>query len=278
MRNEEPQSVDVATRPTGSNTIRLQDILAESRWTHCEDPFPHILVKQVFIRSVYEQLSAAFQEIFPEDSKESLDRPHVVSRTSTFDTYLVPFRPSLSGPLSLFLSKPWVDLLAKVTQVNATRDVNGAFHYHAPGSENGFVHKDFSSCWFVNNPRSDGINVADNELCDYRTGETIVDGVVATERVRAVAMLFYLNNSLWFPGDGGETGLYRTAHDRVDRPAKAIPPINNSMLIFECSPHSYHSFIKNRWNVRSSVIMWLHRTKEDTVKRWGENSIVYVKA
>jgi hypothetical protein len=189
----------------------------------------------------------------------------------------MPFKSAMPGPLSMFISRAWVDLLAKVTGVNATLDVNGAFHHHATGSRNGFVHQDFSSCWFVDNPRPDGVNVADSNLCNYRTGETHASGFTASERVRAVAMLYYLNNPPWTVGDGGETGLYRTVRDPVDQPAVVIPPVNNSMLIFECSPFSFHSFIKNRKNERSSVVMWLHRTKEATVAKWGGDSIVYVK-
>jgi hypothetical protein len=255
----------------------LAGYLANSTWSVREEPFSHILVERVFIDPIYDQLLAAFRETYPRNNSGGPEAARLVFHKNNFDAYLMPFRPSLSGPLSLFVSKAWVDLLSKVTGVKATRDVNGALHCHPKGSRDGFIHKDFSSCWFVDRPRPDGINVADNTICNYRTGETSISGAVTQERVRAVAMIFYINNPPWSPGDGGETGLYRTDRDPIHQPAAAIPPVNNTMLIFECSPHSRHSFISNLRNPRSNIVMWLHRTKLDTVARWGEDSIVYVK-
>lgn len=280
MQTEEgslDRSVSSSARHAGIKGDPLADLLADSKWSHGKDPFPHIRVEQVFIDSVYSRLLAAFRETYSRSDASRPEAGRLVYHKGHFDAFLMQFKPSLSGPLSLFVSKAWVDLLSKVTGVSSTRDVNGALHCHPTGSKDGFIHKDFSSCWFVDRPRPDGINVADNEICNYRTGATSIPGAVAQERVRAVAMIYYINNPPWSPGDGGETGLYRTDHDPIHQPAVAIPPINNTMLIFECSPHSRHSFISNRRNPRSNIVMWLHRTKPDTVASWGEDSILYVK-
>ena len=280
MQTEEVSSdprVRSSAWPAGMKDASLAGLLANSKWSYGNDPFPYILVERVFIDSVYSQILAAFRETYSRSDSGQPKAGRLVFHKGNFDAYLMPFKPSLSGPLSLFVSRAWVDLLSEVTGVSATRDVNGALHCHPIGSKDGFIHKDFSSCWFVDKPRPDGINVADNEICSYRTGETSIVGAVAQERVRAVAMIYYLNNAPWAPGDGGETGLYRTDHDPIHQPAVAIPPINNTMLIFECSPHSRHSFISNLRNPRSNIVMWLHRTKPDTVAKWGEDSIVYVK-
>lgn len=270
-----PSAGGVAAVPARSAGVRLADLLGGSQWTYRTLPFPHIHVRNVFIAEVYDQLARAFRDALARS--KAGNPPRFVHAGKDFDAYVMPLRPSLAGPLALFVSKAWVDLLAKATAVNVTPDLNGALHYHVTNSRNGFIHKDFSSCWFIDNPRPDGINISDNSLCSYRTGETFVDGAVARERVRAVAMLFYLNNAPWTPADGGETGLYCSCDDLVERPAATIPPINNSMLIFECTPYSYHSFITNRRHPRSSVTIWLHRTKEDAVAKWGAESIVYVK-
>ena len=271
----DPGAAAAAARPRRS-PVRLADLLAGSKWSKRGFPFPHIYVQQVFAAPVYDRLSAAFRDLLARSASDRRHDSGLVYFGDTFDGYLMPFRPAFTGPLSLFISKAWVDLLAKATGVEATYDVNGALHHHTTGSRDGFIHKDFSSCWFIDNPRPDGVNVSDNNLCNYRTGKTSVAGATPQERVRAVAMLFYLDNARWSPGDGGETGLYRTGGDPIDEPAIAIPPVNNSMLIFECSPYSYHSFRSNRRNPRSSVALWLHRTKVDAVARWGAELIVYV--
>jgi hypothetical protein len=285
MRNDEARGICSNATPPSDVVVgapvrtgpQLARILAGSRWAYRRAPFAHIYVENVFVAPVYNQLSRAFRELATRTAHDQAANSRLSYFGGNFDGYLMPFRPALGGPLSFFVCKAWVNLLASATGVKTTCDVNGALHHHTKGAKNGFVHKDFSSCWFIDNPRPDGINVTDNSLCNYRTGETSVPGVSARERVRAVAMIFYLNNAPWSEGDGGETGLYVAANDPVDRPAARIPPLNNSMLLFECSPHSYHSFISNRRNPRSSVAIWLHRTREDAVAKWGGESIVYVR-
>ena len=59
----------------------------------------------------------------------------------------------------------------------------------------------------------------------------------------------------------------------MNSPAAAVPPVNNMLLAFECTPNSYHSFISNKVAERNSVIMWLHRSDEMAVNRWGENTL-----
>src|SRR5215469_1198564 len=269
-------TVQISALPPGRRVPSLATLMSNSRWTFTDSPFRHIRVENVFIDAAYRQIVAAFRETLPRKDTDQPDGSRMVYHQGTFGAFLLPFKPSLAGPLSLFISKAWVDLLQKATGVQATLDVNGALHYHPAGGKDGFIHKDFSSCWFVPQPRPDGVNVADNAICNYRTGETSVPGLQSAERIRAVAMLYYLNNAPWSFGDGGGTGLYRCVDDSIHDPAAAVPPINNTMLIFECSPHSNHSFISNR-NPRSSIVMWLHRTKPETIARWGEESILYVK-
>ncbi|WP_433757792.1 2OG-Fe(II) oxygenase family protein [Nocardia sp. CA-135398] len=90
--------------------------------------------------------------------------------------------------------------------------------------------------------------------------------------MRAVAVLFYFGNPDWRPGDGGETGLF--AHIGANPvPALTVPPLNNSLLLFECTPRSWHSFVGDNVAARNSVMMWLHRPKEDVLRRWGGDSI-----
>ena len=93
------------------------------------------------------------------------------------------------------------------------------------------------------------------------------------ETMRAIAILYYLNNPEWSPGDGGQTGLYRAMSDQVDQAVVSVPPINNSLVAFECSPRSFHTFRTNR-QPRNSVVMWLHREKDEALAQWGEDSIV----
>jgi hypothetical protein len=274
----EPPGVDrtIVGPPSGTGP-QLSRMIESSTWTYRSTPFAHIHVKNVFVPVVYDQLQRAFRDIVTISAKDQPAHSRLTYLGDTFDGYIMAFRPDLTGALALFMCKAWVDLLARATGVEVTRDVNGALHVHAVRSKNGFVHKDYSSCWFIDQPRPDGINVSDNNICHYRTGHTPLPYAMPQERVRAVAMIFYLNNAPWSEGDGGETGLYADASDLVDQPTSTIPPLNNSMLVFECTPRSYHSFMSNRVHPRSSIAMWLHRTKEEAIGRWGADSIVYVR-
>ncbi|MDT4982832.1 MAG: hypothetical protein QOF95_322, partial [Pseudonocardiales bacterium] len=93
--------------------------------------------------------------------------------------------------------------------------------------------------------------------------------------IRAVSLLFYVGNPDWVPGDGGETGLFANIDTAARGPRAAVPPVNNSLVMFECTPFSWHAFVSNVSNPRNSVVMWLHRRKDEAVARWGEQSIVY---
>ena len=68
--------------------------------------------------------------------------------------------------------------------------------------------------------------------------------------------------------------LHLAAAARPGPPAPAPPPINNSALFFEFTPPSYPAFIRNGAAPRNSIILWIHRRKDEVVARWGERSII----
>jgi hypothetical protein len=134
------------------------------------------------------------------------------------------------------------------------------------------VHNDLNPGWFIDRPRPDGINSAASTWCDYHHGEPCAAGTTPVCRIRAIAMLYFLNNGPWRPGHGGECGLY--ADRDASQPSAKVGPVDNSILIFECTPWSFHRFLSNTAGPRDSVILWLHRKRELAVNRWGERSIV----
>jgi 2OG-Fe(II) oxygenase superfamily len=233
------------------------------------DPFPHFAATEVFEVGVAAELKRAFTDVLARGTSSGNDRVRFSQNMTYSDAYSWNFPADLNGPLALFYSREWHDLLVCLTGIRASGDVNGALHHHQLGSAQGTVHRDLNIAWFSDQPRSDGINPMDTRRCSYTHGVTAEQGIKRRKVVRAVTMIYYLANRSWSPGDGGETGLYRTAADPVERPAAIAPPVNNSILIFENGPGSYHSFIRNRRHPRNSVILWLHRTVADTVERWG---------
>jgi hypothetical protein len=257
-----------------SGPASLAHVLANRRWQCCTRPYLHFIAHNVFAPSFYAELDAAYGELMDRGLAEEHD-PNRFSRSiKNYDAYSMSFDWDVPEPLRLFLSREWHDMLAQLAGIPATGDVNGGFHHHRRGSRSGQIHNDLNPGWFVDSQYPGAVNLSRNDLCDYSTGEMYGEGYSVHESVRALAVLFYLHNPEWREGDGGETGVYENSSQPVDQPTKAIPPVNNTLFIFECRPDSYHSFIQNRRGPRNSMIMWLHRPKSDVLQRWGSNAIV----
>jgi hypothetical protein len=188
------------------------------------------------------------------------------------DAYSWDLPPSLTGPLSLFLSRAWHDFVADLVDCPSTLDVNVALHYHPPGSASGSVHRDLTVAYFSDQPRRDGVNPMDLTRCAYTTGAARAPGVTCRRVVRAVTVIYYFGNGVWRGGDGGETGLYACADQPVHAPSASVPPRDNSILVFANHEASYHAFMTNRSD-RFSLIYWLHESWEAALAHHPEASI-----
>jgi len=255
------------------STARAPDgVLANRRWWRGDDPFPHVIAPGVLRDDVYAELNTCFAELLQQGLSEQA-RPGWLSRgIRNYDAYAMSFPARLQNAFALFHSRGFHDLIAGTMGLHATKDVNGGVHHHQPGSASGTPHNDLNPGYFIDVPRLDGVNPSDDALCDYCSGRTR-STLPVRETVRGVAALFYLHNGPWQPGDGGETALY-VREGTAFHPVIRVPPIDNSLLLFECRPDSYHGFLQNRRRPRNSIILWLHRSKEEVVARWGEDSIV----
>lgn len=256
------------------NVQTLKDNLANRRWLQSRYPFPHTVATNVFTKPFYAKLEIEFQSILRKTFGPGASRKPPMYKMIGYDTFAMNLRADCKSELRLFLTREWHDLVASVARVDVTGEIDCSLHHHKRGSSNGQVHNDLNPGWFTSERGTDGITVTDQSRCTYCHGTTSSTKLVPVERVRAVAVLFYLNNARWRNGDGGETGLYYSERDQIDQPLVRVPPVNNTMLIFECTPFSYHAFLKNDSRPRNSLIMWLHRPKADVVARWGEGKII----
>lgn len=245
----------VITRPL------VEAMLTAQCWWRRTVPFPHIVAPQVFVPDMYESLAQTFARV--PDTAFTRSMPG-------YDASAVELTRHTPFPFSVFVSRAWHDLLATVVGVPCSGEVVASLHHHEPQSATGFIHNDLNPGWFTDDPKDDGIVVSDHPECAYKTGP--LNGTPAHRSVRAIVMLFYLNNPPWQPGDGGETGLYRSA--TVCCPSATIPPLNNSLVCFPVTPDSYHRFLTNPRSPRNSVILWLHRRYEAAVEHWGEDRLV----
>jgi hypothetical protein len=254
----------------------LAQSLERRSWVLCADPFPHVRAERVFTGPVYRELESAFDAILSGRELPAWPEARFSRNMPGYDASAVDFDIRVGWPFSLFVSRQWHDLFARLFAVSANGCVSGALHHHAIGSRNGFVHNDLNPGWFVDERDDEKeIVIPRGDLCAYRNG-AVSSGTNVTPRetVRAIVIIFYLNNAAWKSGDGGETGLYRTVRDPVGHSVVAVPPLNNSLVAFEITPGSFHAFRKNHVHARNSVIVWLHRDRAEAISRWGDASIV----
>ncbi|MBF6127802.1 2OG-Fe(II) oxygenase [Nocardia brasiliensis] len=245
------------------------DLFAHRRWIRRTQPFPHVYARDVFVPEFYQRLTEEFSRV----RREEADRfGRVAANYSADGLGLAELR---DGPFGVFTSREWHDLVAGVAGVTATGDVEGSVHHHAPGAPYGWPHNDLNPAWFPGDPPGPDEVRLPGDGVDTKTGEH-PPGVTARANVRAVAVLFYFGNPDWQPGDGGETALYDNLAEGETMPnLTLVPPLDNSLILFEVTPRTWHTFAGNNRRERSSVVMWVHRTKEDAVQRWGGDNIVY---
>jgi hypothetical protein len=97
-------------------------------------------------------------------------------------------------------------------------------------------------------------------------------GISVHETIRAIAVLYYLHNPRWHPGDGGETGIYSYHRQPVLGPTKAVPPINNSLLLFECRSNSFISRAVSQEEIPFLQFTTCHSAGSHLFKPIGESS------
>ena len=228
-------------------------------WVQFDHPFKHVIVPRVFPVDVANKIDR--------DVKALVRSPGKLRHFGWYDAYSIGFSVNMPVSLRIFISQVWHDIIAEIMQVPASGHVNGGIHHHQRGSRNGFVHNDFNTAYFdgdtagiVKLPRTDRVS--------YTQGTLLAPDAYARKVVRCTTLIYYTSNFPWRTGDGGETGLYRSPSDDLRNTSRRIPPLNNSMLIFNCTPDSYHSFLANPRYDRNCIVMWLHSLPEDTAKRF----------
>lgn len=243
-------------------------------WFKYTLPFPHFHIKDVFQNQFYSELAIEYEKILQSGLSDIPDRNKLSKNMPNSDAYGWNFPPDIEGVLSFFYSKRWHKILSTLVDFPLTYDVNAALHYHQPFSQNGQIHSDLGLCWFSQQPRADGINPMDLDRCSY-VGESRANKSDSIyKRTRAITMIFFLGNDDISMHNGGETGLYKYNDISVLNPQKKILPLNNSMLIFENSPFSFHSFIGNGYYPRKSIILWLHQDYSLAKQKWGDRNII----
>ncbi|WP_051406751.1 2OG-Fe(II) oxygenase [Nocardia sp. CNY236] len=252
-------------RATAAAPRWFADLFAHRRWVRRSRPFPHVYARDVFVPTFYHRLTAEWERVRRDRSDSAVGGIAGVDR--------VPLSALRDGPLAIFSAREWHDLIAGLGGVEATGDIEGSVCRHGPETPPEPTHNDLAPAWFPGpSPGPGDIRLPDDSV-DTRTGER-APGIDARQSVRAVAVEFYLGNSEWEPGDGGETGLYDHRADATSQSAAIhIPPVNNSLVVFEVTPRSWHAFAGANTKERTCVTLWVHRSRTDAAQRWGGDTI-----
>jgi hypothetical protein len=231
--------------------------LKTRRWWSIDSPFQHFRATEIFDDHFYAELESSASKLIDRGLTKEFDPSRLSASLPNSPAYTWRLPRDVRHPMAIFYSQHWHDLLANLTGIQASGDVLAAVHHHLPGHPDGHVHRDVAEHWFVDPARPGQVNPVNPEYCDHKTGQAPAGTVVHPAR-RAATMIFYLSNERWTIGDGGETGLYLSGRDQVNRPAVQIPPTNNSMVVFANGPHAFHAQLATRRIARTSVVLWLY--------------------
>jgi hypothetical protein len=239
--------------------VDLSLVLKNRRWVLRRRPFNHITARHVFVDEVYQQLAQVFDDYVGPAPRVVYNSKHdFLSAPISF-----PVDPRLSPLFSVDLLKVFADTFG----VPTLNFVTGGVHRHDPDSRHGFPHNDIQPEILEETYAGPGLlgEVAEQGFGDHVLG-------ASGQSVRAVAIIFFVNNEPWQRGDGGGTGLYEHWSQSTADPFTQVPPYSNSIFAFECTPYSYHSFISNK-KQRNSFIFFLYRSLENYLAQWGEDGL-----
>lgn len=222
-------------------------------------PFPHIVIPNCFTPDYYAELCEAYARVqlrgFSETSDYRVDQFHRFD--INYDGYTYSPEPSIdaANALRVFFSAEWNRLFSRLFNQMLNLETKLVFHYHPAGNRSGHVHHDH----IARAPAE--ATLLSNGVTAFSPSSSISSSYLGPdyqpkpdESLQAISIIYYLHNDSWIPGDGGETGIY--GHDGRTL-VKKIAPLNNTLLAFKTSPHSFHRFLSNE-KKRSSFVQFFH--------------------
>jgi hypothetical protein len=245
------------------------DGFVETTWWECQRPFQHYRAFDVLRPADYTNAAEAFRALLSGSPSIESHRPGFSRGNSKYDAQILAMDLALSQSFRPLLDTPWLESIAALLQLPFHLVVDAALHSSPANSRTGWIHTDFCAVWIDESRQETGLRFPDRRMCEYFSGVQTHRDAQPVKYARAATLIYYLCNDGWVTGAGGETALYSASSDACLAEEYLISPINNSLLLFECTPHSYHRFVSNPGMRRNSVICWLHTPFECTMARWG---------
>ncbi len=236
-------------------------------------PFPHVNIRNFFKRDFYLSLCHEFETTLQKGVLEA-DEPKDLQRFQKFhygfDASHWQLPPNIGAPINLLYQPVWIEFFSKLFGVPLTKNVSITFHSQVFGSKPFSAHNDYC---YVGMPKSkpgdDNVKQLFYDAPYFISGPQEAKDLNLDLQMRSVIGIFYLDNPDYVEGNGGETGLYESYEGYLqNNPVKLIPPISNSMLIFETTPDSFHTYVPNKAKYRNTLLFWLHSDADLKMKRF----------
>lgn len=253
------------------------DIVETGEWWEVRQPFHHFRATNVFNADVYSSLSKNFLDLL-DQSAGSEYGTHRFTRSrmadlptpsAYYDQLTIGVDEEIAKKFSPIFSESSIKSLCDLLSQPFLPRIGGEMHSNLQGCRTGYIHNDYSAAWFDESTSSPELMFPCHSRCEYYTGKPKVTSAVPREYPRSATLIYYLANDGWTQGDGGETALYNFPWETPETHVSLVPPINNSLVVFRCSPHSYHRFLANPGRVRNSIVLRLHTTTEFARSAWG---------
>jgi len=245
-----------------------------------EEPFPHKYLTDFLKPDFYSDICSLFDEILARGivyAHDPFDKNRFKRFTYGYDAAYWQVPPDVGYPLNEFYSPQWIAYFSHLFGVNLTADISLTLHHQSQDSKPFTAHNDYC---LIGMPKreDDDLRVKQYYFGSPSSGASpyFIQSVEEAEhlnldvQMRSVVGIFYINNPPWKEGNGGETGLYDNYESyTLNRPSKRCPPISNSMLTFETSPASFHTYLPNKATVRNTLLFWLHSPYEHKIARFN---------
>lgn len=211
-------------------------------------PYKHIVIKNFLKEEVYNKMCNKVEELI---APTAAAQKYATGEVYNARIASLSFKEMNDG-YDFFGSPEWKKCVSNLFNIAFDKLVNISLHYHKAPSKPGWVHADFSICSYNDDPEKDIIIGSNGAIY---SDDTANRQPASTKALRRVACLYYFNNKTDIsPFDGGGTAIYDATGGRV---VKTIPPVNNSIFLFEISPTSYHTYTGAKFD-RTALVHWFH--------------------
>jgi hypothetical protein len=233
-------------------------------------PFPHVVKDGFLPTELFACLRSRLDDLLRLGLSETQDLMKL-SKMPGYDCYCWVFPPDTAASLDFFIRRSFQQLMAELFGLELSGEVSCQFNWHPPGARNGTWHTDYVVSYHTEESRSpDGVNVW-HYGCNLLGNNADLPGRTIIRRTRALAYLYYLGaETADQPVDGGQTAIgYQSPLSDEIALFRAVEPVPNRLLAFECSPMSLHRMLGVSLSGRGLLVGWLHAEPEIARRRHG---------